>query len=253
MSRRIVLSVLGAVATIGLAAPAGALADTVVTNGTGGQIIVTSDSQDAENLVISRPSTSLECNPQPAPCLQLANAPQSIIDGASGCDQLIFNMIPLGTVVVCSPGSITSILLDLNDADDLASVSDSVPPTTMNGGAGDDSLNSASGSDALLGGPDDDRLEGGGGFDTFIGGAGADAIFARDGLQELVDCGSEADSVDADTIDVLTDCENVPPSGPTAVTPGPTGQRAAALKKCKKKHSHEKRKKCRKKANLLPL
>jgi len=34
---------------------------------------------------------------------------------------------------------------------------------------------------------------------------------------------------------------------------GPTGQRSAALKKCKKKHSHKARKKCKKKANLLPL
>ena len=35
--------------------------------------------------------------------------------------------------------------------------------------------------------------------------------------------------------------------------PASTGQRAAALKKCKKKHSARARKKCRKKANLLPL
>jgi plastocyanin len=34
---------------------------------------------------------------------------------------------------------------------------------------------------------------------------------------------------------------------------GPTGQRAAALKKCKKKHSHKKRKKCRKRAQKLPV
>jgi hypothetical protein len=33
----------------------------------------------------------------------------------------------------------------------------------------------------------------------------------------------------------------------------PTGRRAAALKKCKKKHSHKKRKKCKKRANLLPV
>ncbi len=33
----------------------------------------------------------------------------------------------------------------------------------------------------------------------------------------------------------------------------PTGQRAAALKKCKKKHSHRARKKCKKKAKLLPV
>jgi hypothetical protein len=37
------------------------------------------------------------------------------------------------------------------------------------------------------------------------------------------------------------------------VQPRPTGQRAAALKKCKKKHSHRARKKCKKKAKLLPV
>ena len=60
---------------------------------------------------------------------------------------------------------------------------------------------------------------------------------------------------------------NSPPSGPW--TPGSTtdlafktyvaqpkaatGQRAAALKKCKHKHSKKKRKKCNKRAKLLPL
>jgi hypothetical protein len=34
---------------------------------------------------------------------------------------------------------------------------------------------------------------------------------------------------------------------------GPTGQRAAALKKCKKKHSHKAKKKCKKKARKLPV
>jgi hypothetical protein len=34
---------------------------------------------------------------------------------------------------------------------------------------------------------------------------------------------------------------------------GPTGQRAGALKKCKKKHSKKARRKCRKKAQLLPV
>ena len=38
--------------------------------------------------------------------------------------------------------------------------------------------------------------------------------------------------------------------GPTQAA---TGQRAAALARCKKKHSHKKRKKCRKKANTLPV
>lgn len=37
------------------------------------------------------------------------------------------------------------------------------------------------------------------------------------------------------------------------INPSATGQRAAALKKCKKKHSKRARRKCRKKANLLPV
>jgi hypothetical protein len=36
-------------------------------------------------------------------------------------------------------------------------------------------------------------------------------------------------------------------------TATPTGQRAAALKKCKKKKDKQKRKKCKKKANRLPV
>jgi hypothetical protein len=40
---------------------------------------------------------------------------------------------------------------------------------------------------------------------------------------------------------------------PPAPPAGATGQRAAALKKCKKKHSAKKRKKCRKKAKRLPV
>jgi hypothetical protein len=40
-----------------------------------------------------------------------------------------------------------------------------------------------------------------------------------------------------------------PPTPPAAQT----GQRAAALKKCKKKHSHRKRKKCKKRALKLPV
>jgi len=43
---------------------------------------------------------------------------------------------------------------------------------------------------------------------------------------------------------------SLPPAGSTT---GPTGQRAAALKKCKKKRSAKARKRCKKKAKLLPV
>jgi hypothetical protein len=65
----------------------------------------------------------------------------------------------------------------------------------------------------------------------------------------------------------FTYASSSPPAGPwaagttadlafkTYVAPpqAATGQRAAALKKCKHKHSKKKRRKCRKKAKLLPL
>ena len=45
----------------------------------------------------------------------------------------------------------------------------------------------------------------------------------------------------------------IAPPPPPATTPAATGRRAAALKKCKKKKTKIKRKKCKKKANQLPL
>jgi hypothetical protein len=65
----------------------------------------------------------------------------------------------------------------------------------------------------------------------------------------------------------FTFASSSPPSGPwtpgstndlafkTYVAPpkAPTGERAAALKRCKQKHSKRKRRKCRKRAKLLPL
>jgi List-Bact-rpt repeat protein len=57
-------------------------------------------------------------------------------------------------------------------------------------------------------------------------------------------------SVDADKS--VTATFSAIPAG-TSPPPGSTGQRARALKKCKKKHSRKARKKCRKKAHRLPL
>jgi predicted outer membrane repeat protein len=48
------------------------------------------------------------------------------------------------------------------------------------------------------------------------------------------------------------EAQPVPPAPITSAS-APTGQRAAALKKCKKKKSAKKRKKCKKKAKLLPV
>ena len=91
-----------------------------------------------------------------------------------------------------------------------------------------------------------------------MGNPAAAAGTDRDGDSLLIDglanssCAPRRD-IGADEVTGLsTDC---PP--PAAATPGPTGQRAAALKKCKKKKKKKKsgkaRKKCRKKAQKLPV
>jgi hypothetical protein len=54
----------------------------------------------------------------------------------------------------------------------------------------------------------------------------------------------------------IPDCAPPPPppgGGGPPTTPAPTGQRAAALKKCKKKRSAKARRKCRKRAQALPV
>lgn len=62
------------------------------------------------------------------------------------------------------------------------------------------------------------------------------------------------DTFDVDDVSLTaSDAPVVPPPDPTGTTAaGPTGQRAAALAKCNRKHGRA-RKKCRKKANLLPV
>jgi hypothetical protein len=79
----------------------------------------------------------------------------------------------------------------------------------VSAGAGDDEVIGNGSGNALDGGAGNDRLVGGGGVDSFIGGPGADALFARDGLAESVDCGTEADSGEADTNDELIACEGL--------------------------------------------
>jgi Ca2+-binding RTX toxin-like protein len=79
----------------------------------------------------------------------------------------------------------------------------------VSAGAGDDEVIGNGADNALDGGAGNDRLDGAGGVDSFVGGAGADALFARDGLKESVDCGTEADSGEADTNDELIACEGL--------------------------------------------
>jgi hypothetical protein len=80
-------------------------------------------------------------------------------------------------------------------------------------------------------------------------------------LWRFVDIATVANVPGGDTSDIgafeLTQEEaTIPPAASAPVASSPTGQRAAALKKCKKQykknHNKKKFKKCKKKANLLP-
>jgi hemolysin type calcium-binding protein len=86
---------------------------------------------------------------------------------------------------------VTSMAVDLGDKDDYVTLNEALP-STIAGGAGNDTL------------------VGGTGTDTVHGGAGADTIAVRDNVLDQVDCGSETDNVVADTLDsVAADCESV--------------------------------------------
>ena len=106
------------------------------------------------------------------------------------------------------------VVLNLADGDDETTIDDVLSMTfTEDGGSGDDTLGGGSLRDALTGGP---------GQDDLTAGAGDDVVFARDGEADFVDCGDGADTVQADLLDSLTDCESVslPREGPP---PPPAG------------------------------
>jgi Tol biopolymer transport system component len=75
-------------------------------------------------------------------------------------------------------------------------------------GAGADYLDGGPGDDVLSGGNGDDRLSGGAGRDLLRGNSGWDRIYARDGVRDVIVCGSGRDGVRADRLDVVAaDCE----------------------------------------------
>jgi len=80
---------------------------------------------------------------------------------------------------------------------------------TIAAGPGLDTLIGDAGPNTLDGGADADEITGGGGNDTLLGGPGDDAIFARDGVQDSVDCGPDGGTATVDPMDVVTGCTRV--------------------------------------------
>ncbi len=136
-------------------------------------------------------------------------AGNDVLEGGTGGDEL--NGGPDVDRVVYSSADGQAITLDDVRNDGAPAELDNVHADIEDvaAGPGNDDVVGSAVANVLDGGDGNDRLAGGGAVDTYFGGAGADALLARDGLQERVECGPDADNGEADTIDLLVDCEGV--------------------------------------------
>jgi hypothetical protein len=77
------------------------------------------------------------------------------------------------------------------------------------GRPGDDRIDAGAGNDDVDAGSGRDTVLAGRGRDAVLGGGGSDVIVVRDGERDVVDCGTETDTVVADRKDVTRACERV--------------------------------------------
>jgi Ca2+-binding RTX toxin-like protein len=170
-----------------------------------------------------------------------------VVDGGDGADAI---NTAYGTgrdsVTYAGRTAAVSVTLDGVANDGAAGEGDNVSAGVddITGGAGNDSLTGNDGANTIIGGlgndtlggaGGDDLLDGAGGVDSYSGGAGIDVLKARDGAQESLACGTEADVADADHNDNAdADCEVVnrdeappaPPAPPVVepvLPPAPSG------------------------------
>jgi Ca2+-binding RTX toxin-like protein len=77
------------------------------------------------------------------------------------------------------------------------------------GGPADETVVGTPAHNVISTGGGSDDVDAGGGFDDISTGAGADHVDARDGVADRVDCADAFDSVVVDTLDFLSECEQV--------------------------------------------
>ena len=84
-----------------------------------------------------------------------------------------------------------------------------VTATVHEGSSGNDTITGTPGHDYIKGHDGDDVISGEASSDVLDGGSGNDELKAADGAKDLVYCGTGVDTVEADSADVLYDCETV--------------------------------------------
>jgi Putative metal-binding motif len=162
---------------LGLCAPAGAQA-TAIIDIVGTTIIYHGVPGDIDQVAVFETPTTI----------RFTRFGAGQLGGSATCD---FVGADLDTVD-CTKFGITSIVLDLDDGNDVASVSPTVTVSVI-----------------FNGGPGNDGLFGGGGLDIFNGGPGDDNIISRDGRAEQVDCGDGHDTAISDDADSRISCEEI--------------------------------------------
>jgi Ca2+-binding RTX toxin-like protein len=206
--------------------------------------------------------------------LLVGDAASNSLDGNSGANDMA-GFFEVAQAVNASLVSDTASGQGSDTLPNIESLSGSTLDDTLTGDANANTIEGQAGADSITGGLS---------ADTLVLGAGMDVITANDGVVDTINCtggGPDSGSVDgpapaetytscdtdSDTVvDFLDSCPTTAGSGldgcvPTSLPPAPTptaaptttGQRAAALKKCKKKKSARGRRKCRKRANKLPV
>jgi len=142
----------------------------------------------------------------PDPCT-LSSATHSALrgkcfDGTDGPDHTVGTRY--GDLIITNSGDDViragdgeNVIESLWGNDDIRSGSG---PDEVWAGDGNDTIRTGAGSDFIVPGP---------GHDTVDAGKGADHIWANDGQRDVIDCGPGDDTVVADRIDVLRNCEHV--------------------------------------------
>ena len=159
-----------------LCVPAGAQAGTF--NVVGPTVIYTATPGDIDQIAVFETPTTI----------RFTRFGGAGIGGGVNCEQVGGDP----NTIDCAKAGVTSVVLNLDDGDDVASVSPAVTLSVI-----------------FNGGPGNDGLFGGGGLDVFDGGPGNDNIVSRDGHGEQVNCGDGQDTAISDDNDTRISCEEV--------------------------------------------